>query len=61
MNTAKGGKKAAETNRERYGDDFYARIGKKGGVVRNPKKGFGSNPELAASAGSKGGKKSRRA
>ena len=29
--TKEGAKKASATNRERYGDDFYSRIGRKGG------------------------------
>ena len=54
-----GGKKAAFTNRERHGLDFYARIGAKGG--RNGHTGgFAANPELARIAGRKGGLKSRR-
>ena len=29
--TTSGGQKAAETNKKKYGDGFYARIGQKGG------------------------------
>ena len=29
--TKKGGEAAAKTNQERYGSDFYAKIGAKGG------------------------------
>jgi len=29
--TKQGGLKAAATNREKYGKDFYAKIGQKGG------------------------------
>ena len=54
-----GGLKAAKTNKLKYGKDFYARIGAKGG--RNGhRKGFAVNPALARIAGAKGGKKSRR-
>lgn len=54
-----GGKKASRTNRERYGEDFYKKIGSIGG--RNGHTGgFTSNPALARVAGSKGGSKSRR-
>ena len=54
-----GGIKAGLTNRERYGKDYYSRIGAKGG--RNGHTGgFASNPELAREAGRKGGLKSRR-
>ena len=54
-----GGRKAAKTNKEKYGDDFYAKIGAKGGK-RCVTKGFGANPELARKAGRKGGLISRR-
>ena len=46
--TVKGGKKAAETNRAKYGEDFYKEIGHKGGSAWSDKlKGFAANPELA--------------
>lgn len=54
-----GGIKAAEANKKRYGKDFYRNIGRIGG--RNGHTGgFASNPELARTAGSKGGKISKR-
>lgn len=54
-----GGKKASRTNRERYGEDFYKKIGAIGG--RNGHTGgFAYNNALAIVAGSKGGSKSRR-
>ena len=57
--TKAGGMKAAATNKAKYGDGFYARIGAKGG--RNGHTGgFAANPELAKLAGAKGGRKSRR-
>ena len=57
--TVEGGRKAALTNKLKHGDDFYARIGAKGG--RNGHSGgFAANPELARIAGSKGGKISKR-
>lgn len=57
--TKAGGRKAAKTNREKYGDDFYASIGRKGG--RNGHTGgFAANPELAKIAGAIGGRKSKR-
>ena len=47
------------TNKERHGDDFYSRIGKKGG--RNGHTGgFYNNPERAKLAGQKGGRASKR-
>ena len=57
--TREGGKKASLKNKQLHGEDFYKRIGQKGG--RNGHTGgFASNPELAREAGRKGGKKSRR-
>lgn len=54
-----GGRKAAATNKEKYGKDFYAEIGRKGG--RNGHTGgFAANPELARIAGRKGGRISKR-
>lgn len=59
--TKEGGKKASITNKEKHGEDFYKRIGSKGGKSGDhSKRGFASNPELAKEAGRKGGKKSRR-
>ena len=57
--TKAGGFKAAQTNKIKYGHDFYAEIGRKGG--RNGHTGgFAANPELAKIAGRKGGLKSKR-
>lgn len=56
----KGGIQAAATNKQRYGQDFYKKIGGKGGLKTGVKKGFAANPELAAIAGKKGGRKSKR-
>jgi general stress protein YciG len=57
--TKEGGKKAAITNKKKYGDNFYAEMGRIGG--RNGHTGgFASNPELAKIAGRIGGKKSKR-
>ena len=57
--TKAGGQKAAKTNKERHGEGFYARIGKKGGQNGHTG-GFAANPELARIAGAKGGSISRR-
>lgn len=57
--TKAGGRKAALTNRAKYGDDFYARIGRKGGHNGHTG-GFASDPELAKRAGAIGGRKSKR-
>lgn len=57
--TKAGGQKAAKTNRTKYGSDFYAEIGRKGGHNGHTG-GFAANPELAKLAGAKGGRKSKR-
>lgn len=66
--TKAGGLKAAATNKKKYGEGFYSRIGKKGGY-NGTTGGFGSDKvgkdgltgaERARIAGAKGGKKSRR-
>ena len=59
VGTKKGAKKASKTNIERYGKDFYARIGQIGG--RNGTTGgFFGNSEKAREAGAKGGARSSR-
>lgn len=67
-----GGQRAAVTNKQRYGDGFYADIGAKGGrngKGQGYKGGFASDkvgqdgltgPERAKIAGYKGGRISRR-
>ena len=57
--TKEGGKKAARTNLERHGADFFKEIGRKGGK-RTGKKGFALNPALARIAGAKGGRNGHR-
>jgi general stress protein YciG len=57
--TKQGGQKAAQTNKERYGTDFYRKIGQVGGK-KSTTGGFAANPELAREAGRKGGRKSKR-
>lgn len=54
-----GGRKAAVTNKKRYGDNFYREIGAKGGRISRGG-GFAMNRELAVEAGRKGGTASRR-
>lgn len=54
-----GGLQASKTNRERYGADFYQRIGAKGGA-NGTTGGFFANRELARTAGALGGRRSRR-
>jgi general stress protein YciG len=57
--TANGGKKAAATNKAKYGKDFYARIGAMGGKLGRTG-GFYANRDLAREAGRRGGRLSRR-
>ena len=57
--TKMGGRAAAATNKAKYGPDFYARIGAKGGKVGKTG-GFYANRELARRAGAIGGRISRR-
>ena len=54
-----GGLRAAETNKKKYGEDFYVKMGKKGGLAQVPK-GFSMDRRLAQAAGRKGGKNSKR-
>lgn len=49
-----GGQKARDTNMIKYGKDFYAKIGRKGGKLGNTG-GFYNNREAASKAGYKGG------
>ena len=57
--TKQGGKAAAATNKAKYGSDFYAKIGAKGGKLGRTG-GFYANRELARKAGAVGGRISRR-
>lgn len=57
--TKAGGVKAAETNRKKYGAEFYRNIGRMGGKNGHTG-GFAANPELAKIAGAKGGRVSKR-
>jgi uncharacterized protein len=57
--TKAGGYAASETNRLKYGQDFYSRIGSKGGRLGRTG-GFYANRELARKAGAVGGRISRR-
>lgn len=56
-----GGRKAAKTNKEKYGSDFYHKLGKLS--WENPFRktgGFTGDPERARELGALGGAKSRR-
>lgn len=57
--TSKGGLKASKTNKAKYGEDFYRKIGAIGGR-KSGTGGFFANRELAKAAGAKGGRISRR-
>lgn len=57
--TKQGGLKASQTNKLRYGDDFYRRIGANGGK-KSRGGGFAQDSDLASLAGRLGGLKSRR-
>ncbi len=57
--TVEGGRAAARKNKAKYGQDFYARIGAKGGR-KGRTGGFYANRELARKAGAIGGSISRR-
>lgn len=66
--TIEGGRKAAATNKAKYGDEFYSSIGRKGGK-RSSTGGFASlkvgkdgltGAERAKLAGAKGGKLGKR-
>lgn len=60
--TESGGKEAAKTNKKKYGADFYARIGAKGGT-RGHSGGFAAGKEgreRARKYGQIGGRLSRR-
>ena len=55
-----GGLKAAETNKQKYGREFYQNIGRKGGKACVPK-GFAlMDIEKIKNAGRRGGKISKR-
>lgn len=58
--TTQGGKLAAAKMKDKYGDDFYKRIGSIGGKNGSAGKGFAANRELARRAGAKGGRISKR-
>lgn len=63
MGSREGALKTAQTIKEKYGKDFYSRIGKKGGTNGRGEfytGGFAGDKELAARAGRIGGKISKR-
>lgn len=56
--TIEGGKRAAATNKAKFGADFYRTIGAQGGK-KGRTGGFYGNPELARAAGAIGGSRSK--
>lgn len=59
--TKAGAAKTAATNRAKYGEDFYARIGRTGGSVsRRETRHFYLDREAARNGGRTGGMKSKR-
>ena len=59
VGTKAGGLKARQTNIQKHGEDFYKRIGSKGGQAGHTG-GFAADRALAKAAGRKGGLVSRR-
>ena len=55
-----GGLKAAETNKQKYGSDWYKKIGKLGGKACVPKGFARMDVEKIKNAGRKGGTISKR-
>lgn len=60
VGTISGGKKAAQTNKEKYGDDFYSNIGRKGGQNGHTGGFCSMTHEQRVEWGRIGGAKSRR-
>lgn len=64
MQTKEGAIKTKATITEKYGKDYWAKIGAQGGSSATPtsnkRKGFGANPELARIAGRKGGSRKKK-
>lgn len=59
--TKVGGLKCSQTNKERYGEDYYKNLGKRGGKAEHKKpRWFQLHPELARKAGAIGGMRSKR-
>jgi general stress protein YciG len=58
--TIAGGRKASETNKKLYGDNFYKETGRLGGIKCVPKGFAMMTPDKRIEAGRKGGTISRR-
>jgi len=57
--TPLGGRKARDTNKNRYGDNFYPSIGRKGGKISRGGI-FAKDPAFAREMGRRGGSVSKR-
>lgn len=59
--TKQGGQKTAQTNKEKYGENYYKELGRKGGLVNHREtRYFTLHRDIASIAGIKGGKISKR-
>lgn len=59
--TKQGGKKTAQTNKLKHGEDYYKELGRKGGSVKHPEtRYFALHPDIASKVGTIGGYKSKR-
>lgn len=56
VGTREGGLKASLSVKEKYGEDYFKVMGRKGGLKKGVKKGFAANHTLASLAGYKGGR-----
>lgn len=60
VGTRLGGLKARDTFYKKFGKDYYANMGRKGGKASFADKGFAKNPKLAKEAGARAGKRSKK-
>lgn len=56
----KGGAKASQIMKEKYGEDYYRELGRRGGKNTGALKGFSAYPDKAKEYGKTAGKKSKR-
>ena len=55
-----GGAKASQIMKEKYGEDYYRELGRRGGKLSGALKGFSVYPDKAKEYGKIAGKKSKR-
>lgn len=55
-----GGLKASQIMKEKYGEDYYRELGRRGGKITGALKGFSVHPDKAKEYGKTAGKKSKR-